>query len=250
MKRSTEMDRYRFTISDAFTPKTLPMARLAEYLVELALLLGEREHVHFSSLERGSAVVVAEVEIPAVPKVRERVHEAAMPDARPEVARHFRKLNEMLRSDNAKGTLHEGNKLVVRFTGREASPRIGPVVEEGELIGVLVRIGGTQQTVHATIAAEDRTLPPCDLSPELAKRMAQHLYGAPLRVLGTGRWFRMPEGEWVLEQFRIRDFELLRKESLLETVGRLRAIEGSEWATVEDPWGELQHIRRGEEPGD
>jgi hypothetical protein len=178
------------------------------------------------------------------------VREAAMPDARLEVARHYRKLNEMLRNDNAKGTLQEGDKVVVRFTGREMTPRLGPIIEEGELVGVLVRIGGTTHTVHATLAAEDRTLPPCDLAPELARRMAPHLYGAPLRMLGTGRWFREPHGEWVLEQFRVRDFEVLRHESLLDTVGRLRAIEGNEWQTVDDPWGELHRIRRGTEPGD
>jgi hypothetical protein len=37
---------YVFRI-DAFTPDTLPMARLAEYLSALAKLLGHQEHTHF-----------------------------------------------------------------------------------------------------------------------------------------------------------------------------------------------------------
>jgi hypothetical protein len=153
----------------------------------------------------------------------------------------------MLRTDNAKGTLHEGDKVVAHFAGREAPVRVGPVIEEGELVGMLVRIGGTQQTVHATIATEDRTLPPCDLAPALARRMAPCLYGAPVRLLGTGWWYRQPEGGWELERFRIRDFEELRDESLLETVQRLREVKGNEWAQVEDPWGELRRLRYGEE---
>ena len=36
-----------FVIQDSFTPATLPMARLAEYLADLATVLGEKEHVHF-----------------------------------------------------------------------------------------------------------------------------------------------------------------------------------------------------------
>jgi hypothetical protein len=248
MSKSNKPYEYRFTISDAFTPKTLPMARLADYLAELALLLGERERVHFSGLKAGSAVVVADVEPQAVPKVRERLHEAEMPDAPADVARHYRKLNDMLRDDNAKGALQEGEQVVVHFPGREAPTRVGPVTEEGELVGVLVRIGGTAQTVHAAILAEGRTHN-CDLSPELARRMAPCLFGPPLRVLGTGWWYRLPKGEWELERFRIRDFEELHDESLLETVERLRAVQGSEWAQVEDPWVELHRIRYGEEPG-
>lgn len=36
---------YRFKI-DAYSPDTMPMARLAQYMGELAVLLGEREAVH------------------------------------------------------------------------------------------------------------------------------------------------------------------------------------------------------------
>ena len=45
-----EKRQYRLRI-DAFSVENLPMARLAEYMTELAKLLGEREHVHFAHLE-------------------------------------------------------------------------------------------------------------------------------------------------------------------------------------------------------
>ena len=37
---------YRFKI-DAYTPQTMPLVRLAEYMAELAQLLGEPTAVHF-----------------------------------------------------------------------------------------------------------------------------------------------------------------------------------------------------------
>ena len=40
---------------DVFTPETLPMARLAEYLAKFSELLGNAENVHFSRLMKGSA---------------------------------------------------------------------------------------------------------------------------------------------------------------------------------------------------
>ena len=63
---------YRFHI-DAFTPASLPMAHLAEYMAALAAFLGQRERVHFLRLEGGSTVLVQEIEVEAAPKVRERL---------------------------------------------------------------------------------------------------------------------------------------------------------------------------------
>jgi hypothetical protein len=44
---------YRLKI-DVYTPATIPMARLAEYMQEFAVLLGEAKSVHFVRLEEGS----------------------------------------------------------------------------------------------------------------------------------------------------------------------------------------------------
>jgi hypothetical protein len=52
---------YRFKIT-AYTPATIPMARLAEYMAELAVVLGEEEHVHFVRLQKGSTVLVHNIE--------------------------------------------------------------------------------------------------------------------------------------------------------------------------------------------
>ena len=64
---------YRFIIG-AYSPDTLPMSRLAEYMADLARLLGEVERVHFACLERGSTTLVQVVEPEAVPEVQQRIH--------------------------------------------------------------------------------------------------------------------------------------------------------------------------------
>ena len=50
----------RFTIEGKidgvdFTPTTIPMSRLAEYLLDLATLLGHKESVHLIGVKDGSA---------------------------------------------------------------------------------------------------------------------------------------------------------------------------------------------------
>ena len=58
---------YRFTIG-AYSPDTIPMARLSEYMGDLASLLGEKGAVHFEGTEEGSTVLKASVETEAIPK--------------------------------------------------------------------------------------------------------------------------------------------------------------------------------------
>ena len=65
-------------------PATLPMARLAEYMTDLALILGEKEHVHFIELRESSAAVAHAIDHEAIPKVRARVHAVKTGDAQPE----------------------------------------------------------------------------------------------------------------------------------------------------------------------
>jgi len=49
-------------VIDAYSPETLPMSRLAEYMAQLATLLGEKDHVHFVELAAGCARLIHAVE--------------------------------------------------------------------------------------------------------------------------------------------------------------------------------------------
>jgi hypothetical protein len=97
---------YRFKI-DAYSPDTIPMARLAEYMAGLAQLLGEPAAVHFKRLEAGSTVLVHNVEGEAAPIVRHRLAAVRRGDGPPEALRAFKTLNKYLRDNNAVGVLRE-----------------------------------------------------------------------------------------------------------------------------------------------
>ena len=66
---ANQQTEYRFKI-DAYSPETIPMARLAEYMSDLAVLFGNRENVHFVQLEPGSTTLLQRIEYEAVPKVK------------------------------------------------------------------------------------------------------------------------------------------------------------------------------------
>ena len=95
-----EQREYRFVI-DAYRPDTLPMARLAEYMGELARLLGKVDQVHFVRLEAGSTVLVQRVEPEAAPDVKERLHALRQDNQPDDAAKAFTTLNRYLADDNA-----------------------------------------------------------------------------------------------------------------------------------------------------
>jgi hypothetical protein len=225
------------------------MGRLAEYLSELAKLMGTPERVHFANLKKGSAVVTAYVEQQAVPKVRQRVTQAKEREAPADVQKPYKKLNELLRNDNARGDLKVGDAKILQFPGRDEprDERIGPFNEHTEIDGVLQRIGGIDQTAHAWLQDSDGRDWFCIVSRDTARRLAQHLYGRAIRVSGAGRWQRNEEGKWELISMRVSDFRVLNDDELPTLVGRLRAVEGSGWREIEDPLAVLMDVREGDE---
>lgn len=221
----TKSVEFRFQIS-AFTPETLPMQRLGQYLLELAALLGEKENVHFGKIEKGSAILVHHVEYPAAPKVRDRLKVAALSGAPDDIRRHQTKIDEMLAADNATGELREAGRegVILKFRGRDnVGEIVGPISEDGAIDGILVRIGGEDNTAHAHLVdGEKRQI--CVVSREMARQISPHLYGEKLRLAGRGRWRRSTDGQWQLLEFRAHSFVVLTKASLTEVQGDLAAL--------------------------
>ncbi len=72
MHKTRKNREYRFKI-DAFSPTTIPMSRLAEYVSDLAKMFGNNNSVHLLKIEEGSTVPLVMVEWEAEPKVRDRM---------------------------------------------------------------------------------------------------------------------------------------------------------------------------------
>jgi hypothetical protein len=241
-------DTYVFRI-DRFTPETMPMARLAEYITELAALLGSDERVHLKALRKGSVQLISTVETEAVPKVRIRLQQVMAPSPTDEVSAHYKKIDDLLAADNAVGTIKRQNAVVLRFPGRTnpRPPRIGPFTQSTELRGQLVRVGGRDESAHALVQDVEGAIWKVTLTRIQARELAGMLYGPPLRISGNGRWERNEQGKWVMLEMRLQSWEQLSEESLRAGITTLRAIEGSEWPTESDPGELLRRIRNGDD---
>ena len=242
------MSEYRFRIANSYTPETLPMDRLAEYMAAYARLLGETANVHFQSMETGSAILVAAVEEPAQPKVQERVRSLQHGNAPKDVLKAFDELDEMLRKDNATGDLSGiDGSVIIPFPGRtRPEPLVfGPIRQEGSLEGQVIRVGGRDETIPVHLRDGAVIHSGLNAKPEMAREIAHHLLGPTLRVYGTGTWYREADGSWTLRSLTISHFEVLSDEPLGDIVASLRKVKGSTWNEVPDPVRALLEDRHG-----
>jgi hypothetical protein len=83
-------------IIDAYTRETMPMARLAQYLSDLAVMLGHRSSVHLLGVEAGSVRPMILIDAPDVPKVRERIDAVRANDAPQEAMKAYRAIDDRL----------------------------------------------------------------------------------------------------------------------------------------------------------
>lgn len=242
--RKNEGAEYRFKI-DAFTPETMPLARLAEYLKELAAILGEPKSVHLVRLEKGSTVLVHEIEREAIPKVRDRAIAVRRGDAPRDALQAYRTINKYLREDNGHGSLQDkkGGTPILFFPGvEEAEERFPPIRQEGTIDGEIVRVGGTDEKIPVLLQFEDQLISGCWAERSVAKQLAEYLF-EPVRLHGRGKWSRDSEGVWDLESFKIERFEKLDSAPLGTALAKLRLI-GGEWR--KGAYGELEEIRHGQ----
>ncbi len=217
---------YRFKI-DAYTPETIPMARLAQYMEQLALLLGEPSSVHFRKLTKGSTVINAKVDREAAPKVRERAVRVRAGDAPPEPMKAFATLNRYLRDDDAVGDLRDTSRhgVVISFPGRKLTQEKFPSVKQhGSIDGIITGIRGRDATAHVILQSEGQQLSGCEIRDRaLAKQLAAK-YLEPVRLFGRGKWTRDADGVWQLEDFKVESFQALDDASLSKAIEELRAI--------------------------
>ena len=223
------------------------MARLAEYMRNLAAMLGFESGVHFDQLRTGSTQLAARIEHEYVPKVEAQIARVRSCDAPPDAMKALGEIDRLLAEDNATGFIYEGvdqGAKVIQFPGvtKQKAVSYGPFRQEGSLDGVLISVGGADQTAHVQLQNGDLKYTGIETDRDTARRLGKHMYEA-VRVLGIGRWIRDAGGAWILKKFTVTGFVVLEPDTLVGAVEKLRTVEGSEWSKMKDPIDALRALR-------
>lgn len=232
---------------NAYTPETIPMARLAQYMQNLAVMLGHDAGVHFDTLKPGSTQLVTKIDHEDVPKVATHLAQVKRGEGSPDAFKAQAEIDRLLAEDNATGFVYEDEDVsakIIVFPGvtRPKPITFGPFNQEGSLDGILISVSGADQTVHLQLQNGDIKYTGIDTNRDTARRLAKHMY-EPVRVFGTGRWMRDEEGKWILKRFKVESYNVLTADDLKEAIERMRGIEGSEWKGMDDPIGALKALR-------
>lgn len=246
-RRQTSLREYRFKI-DAYTPETIPLIRLTEYLHDVAVLFGNTDSVHFGKIEKGSTVPLLLVRKEAEIKVRERLQAVRAKDGPEEAMKAVKDINERLRKDDAKGAIVDPVKRrILVFPGRDLNRLLeyGPFTQPGTLEGVPIKIGGEGEFVPVHLEDKLGEVRWCWAKRSLAKEIARHLFSSVVKVEGTERLIRTRDGEWETKSFRAKGFAVVDTTvTLRASIAHLRAIPGK-WKDLDDPLGEIMKIRHG-----
>jgi hypothetical protein len=239
-----EKREYRLKI-DAYSPETMPMRQLAAYLNDVAVLFGQEPNVHLVSIEESSTCPVVLVDWEAEPKVVDRIMKARDKEGPEEAIGAIERIDARLVKDNASAELlGPSRSRVLEFPGAKVKRPIWPSVNQAaELYGIPIAVGGKGDPVpvHLLDGNEEYYL----LAERgRAKKIAEYLFTATLRVIGRGRWRRLPTGGWDLERFVIEGHEVIKIVTFDNAVRELRGIDAA-WKHEEDPLSILREIRSG-----
>jgi hypothetical protein len=199
--RTKDKDKFRLVI-DAFTPDTLPMERLAEYLKEFASLLGNEANVHFDKVEKNCAALASFSDRTVTPKIRRRLEEVIEGSAPKTAIKSNSTIDEMMRADNAAGYVDFGGKTkLIEFPGRKRAPqqRIGPVQRRSVIEGQIFQIGGKDETINVHLCNPQKPSETyrAEVSISLARKLMPYFLVGKVRLFGEADWYRTDAG-WLM----------------------------------------------------
>lgn len=240
----SESEEFKFEIK-AYSPDTIPMGRLAQYMDVFARILANETSVHFKALQAGSTTVIARSDREAIPKVVRRLRSVNLGEAPKDAMQAIDAANDLLRDDNANGRiLHGDTTQIIYFPGKEIPKpeKIGPFSEPATIKGELIRLEGEDATKHAGIKDAQGRVWSGEMSRDLAVEMREYLFEWVV-VDGIARWIRNEDGTWEVKHFHVNSCKALPKDTLEDDIKKLRSIPGSGWKTMQDPIGFIRESR-------
>lgn len=234
-------------ILEGRSPDQIPMARLAEYMQQLATMLGEIENVHFARVEKGCTRLVANLKhgLP-VQRVQARVYAVRERRAPADAMRAFRRINEMVGEDRGHARVIFGAGVILRFPGNvNADEKPFSLVDSATITGRLYAlIEETSGLLKARIRPRGGSnYVSCTAEGRIGRQLRNYFLEA-VRVQGRGTWARSENGEWSCQSLHILDVHPVKDVSLREAINALRAIDAdwpddplADWAALDEKDG-------------
>lgn len=235
----TDTTTYTFKISD-FTPGNMPFGRLVEYYFQVKQMLGVADSLHLVDVvesSHGSAFKIDRNHEADLTKRLMAINDGTAPK---KAVRARDTIDAMLREDGTSGSFFDSRgENIIPFPGKGIYENSLLRVRGGaSFVGELYHIAGTKDDAKVRISTEAYGVVFCATSKEIAKALREFLF-EDVKVSGRGMWTKSTSGKWDIDNFIIADFAPIRRESLRQSVDRLR---GMNIAWPDDPIGKIAEI--------
>ena len=221
----TDFDELEFVIP-AYTPETMPLNRLLEYLEQIADVLGVANDMHLVRIDPSSTKPVFRMHAPMAERARAAAAAVRIGQGTNRQRDAYGRIRCMVRQDgdSRPASLSDRTGVLLNFAPEEDNYAVVATVRQATTFdGELTRVGGI---------GDDSAIQMQDLGGQVysgfsapravAKSMASHLF-EPLRVTGIGNWERTRGGDWLLSKMLIQTYVPLEDSPVEDVLLRLRA---------------------------
>lgn len=216
-----------------YTPDTMPLNRLIEYLQQMSVVLGDPENLHLIEIRQGSCAPTFHVPKAVALEAHDRAGRVSRGDGTKKQVDAYNRVSRMLRRDardaGQPAVLRSPKKIILEIPiAADDLGVLSGIRQASTVDGQLIRVGGAGD--DATLQVQDldgRIMSGFTAKRMLAKELARLMW-EPVRLSGVGQWGRSDEGAWALERMHVQSYERLDDEGLGVTLERLRSL-NVEW---------------------
>lgn len=223
-----DFEEFSFVIP-AYSPETMPLDRLIEYLQQISAVIGDPANLHLIRIESSSTAPTFQVPRRAALEAKERAAKFARGDGTKDQHRAYSRLRRMVRRD-APGTsrpavLKSAKKVILEIPAApDETQALSGVRQTSSFDGVLISIGGVGDAASIRLQALDgQVVAGFTATRQVAKELAKLIY-EPIRVSGPALWGRTEDGVWGLEKMQIQTYETLDDQPLGHLIAELQDL--------------------------
>lgn len=212
-----------------YTPETMPLNRLIEYLQQLTVVLGDPENLHLVAINEGSVAPTFHLPKAVALEARDSAGKVQRGDGTKKQVDALNRMRRMLRRDagdaGKSAFLRSPQAVVLEVTPAPDELGVLSGIRQASTVdGQLISVGGANEDASLRVQnLNGQIMSGFTAKRSLAKELARLMW-EPVRLAGIGIWCRTDEGVWQLERMQVQSFERLEDEGLGVTLERLRSL--------------------------
>lgn len=223
-----DYEEFSFVIP-AYSPETMPLDRLIEYLQQISAVIGDAANLHLVEIKKSSTAPTFLMPKRAALMASERAAQLNRGDGTRDQVRAYNRLRRMVRRDAPEArrpaVLSSSTRVILEIQPAPVDTGVlSGIRQASSFDGLLISVGGVDAASIRLQAFDGQVVAGFTASRSVAKELAKLIY-EPVRVSGPGIWGRAEDGVWALEKMQVQSFEPLADEPAGELLARLRAID-------------------------